>query len=135
LLKFQRVKLRTTQNSIRLRLAQSDVRLFADNGFVEESVKFGPGADEVLSYRLERSNDIENVAAKLAGGRITVLIPAAEADRWTSSDDVFISAKPSEGSAGTLDILVEKDFACLTPRSGDEDLDAFPHPDAAKASH
>jgi hypothetical protein len=109
--------------------------MFADNGFVEESVEFGPRPDEALRYRLERSDDIVNVAAKLAAGRITVFVAAAVADRWTSSDEVGISSEASDVSPGTLDILIEKDFACLTSRLGDEDSDAFPHPDAAMASH
>jgi hypothetical protein len=28
----------------------------------------------------------------------------------------------------SLQILVEKDFACLTPRKGEDDGDAFPNP-------
>jgi hypothetical protein len=30
-----------------------------------------------------------------------------------------------------LKILVEKDFACLAPREGEDESDMFPHPKAA----
>jgi hypothetical protein len=128
------VKLRATSNSIRLRLSQSDVRRFAEDGSVEDALVFGSGHDETLRYRLERVEGIGQVVAKLAAGCITVSIPAAQADRWTSSDEVGISSDMGSGLHSGPDILVEKDFACLTPRSGDDDVDTFPHPAAANAS-
>ena len=33
------------------------------------------------------------------------------------------------GGDEPLRILVEKDFACLVEREGEDDSDAFPHPD------
>ncbi len=33
-----------------------------------------------------------------------------------------------------LDILVEKDFACLTKREGEDESDMYPHPEAGAQS-
>jgi hypothetical protein len=30
--------------------------------------------------------------------------------------------------SGQLSILVEKDFACLSPREGEDEMELFPHP-------
>jgi hypothetical protein len=32
-----------------------------------------------------------------------------------------------------LNILVEKDFACLAPRAGEDERDMYPHPNADEA--
>ena len=36
------------------------------------------------------------------------------------------------GAAGSLRILVEKDFACLQPRAHEDESDLFPNPDASR---
>ena len=51
------------------------------------------------------------------------------ANQWTESEQVAIKQEQNIGDGRTLLLLIEKDFACLKPRSGkDEDADAFPHP-------
>jgi hypothetical protein len=127
------VKLRTTKNSIRLRLSQEDVRTFAEKGVIEERIDFGPSSTSALVYRLVRGREGSDVAVNFADSVLTVTVPSARADRWTSSGDVGIDAKQSTGNPNPLSILIEKDFACLTPRAGDDDKDSFPHPNAAGA--
>ena len=127
------MKLRTTRNSIRLRLSQEDVRTFAEKGVIEERIDFGPSPAPALVYRLVRGSEGSDVAVNFADSKLTVTIPSSRADRWTSSDDVGIDAKQSTGNPNPLSILIEKDFACLTPRAGDDDKDSFPHPNAAAA--
>ena len=62
-----------------------------------------------------------------AGGKVTILIPADQANDWGVSDQVGIAEDISLGSAGTLALLIEKDFACLD-RSDEENQDTFPNP-------
>ena len=57
-------------------------------------------------------------------------MPAALAAGWANGAEVTIAAGQAVPGADTLRILVEKDFACLSERPGEDDSDAFPHPDA-----
>ncbi len=127
------MKLRTRAGSLRLRLTRGEVDALASRGLVEESVVVGPGGDGRLVYALVASTAARDVTARLAGARITVELPAALAREWAASEQVGIEAVQAVGSgdaATTLTILVEKDFACLAPRAGEDDADAYPHPGA-----
>jgi hypothetical protein len=44
---------------------------------------------------------------------------------------VGFEAEQSTGGSERLRILVEKDWACLTARDGEEDVDAFPNPNVS----
>jgi hypothetical protein len=126
------MKLRTTGRSIRLRLNQDDVRKFAETGIVEEMITFGSSAGSTFGYRLIRS-DQPALTSSFDNGIITVAVPTDEARNWTETDRVGIEATSSNGSSAGLAILIEKDFACLTPRAGDDDRNTFPNPNAAAA--
>jgi hypothetical protein len=131
------MKLRLRGGSLRLRLGQAEVSSLVADGRVEERVPFGPGG--VLVYAIksdDRATAIEAQLSQVAGGpRIEVVVPRARAASWAASEDVGLEAsQPIEGS-DPLKILVEKDFACLKPRAGEGDEDAFPHPGAASAKN
>jgi hypothetical protein len=64
------------------------------------------------------------VAASFEAGTLTVSLPPDAARRWGTSEEVEIRATlPLDG--GTLELLIEKDFPCLTARPGEDDSDAF----------
>lgn len=123
------MKLRITSSSIRLRLSQTDVGNFAENGSIEETLAFGSGDAHRLTYRLERDADASSVRASYVNNTLTVSVPVALAESWTSTELVGFD---NEGMSEVVKILVEKDFKCLTPRAGDEDRDTFPHPRASE---
>jgi len=127
------MKLRTTRNSIRLRLSQTDVTKLAETGVVEETVQIGPEITNALSYRLVRSQAVDTTKAQFEQNCLIVLVPSDQADQWSTSEEVGIEASQQTSNGGELSILIEKDFACLTPRTGDDDKDAFPNPSAACA--
>lgn len=115
------MKLRIRGDSLRLRLSQSEVATFAERGALEDTTTFGPGV--ALTFAMAFGDAF---GATLNGARIVVSVPAAAARAWATNEEVGLETAQSNGD-GTLKILVEKDFACLTPR-GAEDADAFPHP-------
>lgn len=119
------MKLRIKNNSIRLRLTQSEVRQFRETGSVEEIVEFG--ADAQLIYRLAAAQT-ENIHAQFDAGKITVSVPAIPARNWTESSQIGLEDIQSIGASKTLKILIEKDFACLERADGEDESDAFPHP-------
>lgn len=117
------MKLRIRGNSIRLRLTRSEVEQLTSVGVVEEFVDFGPGNARFI-YALESAADVEVISAKYENNRLSVHVPRRAASDWAGSDKVSLESPESS----ELKILVEKDFACLTPRKGEDETDMFPHP-------
>lgn len=101
------------------------MRNFAENGSVRETIVFDPVARKQLSYAIERSDSANGVTVNFENDGITVSVPKAVAERWTNTDEVGIESKQE---ANQLTILVEKDFACLNLRHGEDNKDSFPHP-------
>ncbi len=122
------MKLRTRTNSLRLRLTQAEVTRLVAEREVRERVFVGPGEEDVLTHALRASPDATRISAKLEGRTLVVTVPLADARAWAESDAVGLTAEAPATSGRTLTILVEKDFACLKPRTGEDDSDAFPNP-------
>jgi hypothetical protein len=120
------MKLRIKGNSVRLRLTQGEVARFAEVGLVEEVTEFGAG--QKLIYALVRSDSEENICAEFAVGKLRVIVPAPQADQWANSSQVGVEVEQETDNGNKLKILIEKDFTCLAPRSGEDDADAYPHP-------
>lgn len=119
------MKLRIRGNSIRLRLSRGEVAAFDRDGRVEDAAQFGPGAR--LAYALERSA-AGRLSARMEGGAVVVTIPDDLAGSWCRTERVGLEGEQPTGDGQTLRILVEKDFACLKTRSGEDEADAFPNP-------
>ncbi len=122
------MKLRVKNNSVRLRLTQSEVSVFARSGRIEEAIEFGVEPHQRLVYALETGTKTETLLAMMKDNRITIFVPKIKADEWTQTAQVGMEAEQEIGGGKTLRLLIEKDFACLEPRAGREDADAFPHP-------
>src|SRR5262249_49085401 len=106
------MKLRIRANSIRLRLTQNEVARLVDDVRVEESVTFGAGVQ--FRYALACANTNEKVRATFEAGAITVTLSRDVARAWATGPDVGIAGiQPAEGES--LQLLIEKDFACLKP--------------------
>jgi len=124
------VKLRVRDNSIRLRLTRSEVELVRTDGLVRGRVPFD--GRNSFDYVLESSPATVKPEAHISNNVLTVRIPEAEILSWANSDDVSISASQILDGGDQLSILVEKDFACLSPREGEDEADMYPHPEAGK---
>ena len=122
------MKLRIRGNSLRLRVTQTEVTSFAESGAIHDSIEFG--ADSQLTYRLVVDRLIKAPRVDFSDGVISVRIPRQMADDWLVPTEVSLRGEQPLGAGAQLAILVEKDFACLAPREGEDDTDAFPHPDA-----
>ena len=120
------MKLRIRGNTLRLRLTQTEVARLGAEGRVEERVTFAPGV--ALRYAVETRDGADAPRADYDDGTLRVALPAAEARRWITGDDVGIIAEQPNGSDEPLRIVIEKDFACLHRES--ENADAYPNPAA-----
>ena len=119
------MKLRIKGDSLRLRLSQAEMRVLAQHGAVEDRIAFPNGA--ALRYRLRVDDDISDISASYVKDLIDVSVPRALAQRWSQTDLVTLSAGPALAE-GALRIVLEKDWACLAPREGEDESDNFPHP-------
>lgn len=122
------MKLRLKNNSVRLRLTQGEVARFNNLGRVEEAIEFGVEPQQQFIYALESVAETDTMRAVFENNCITIFVPKARADEWTNTAQISIETELDIGGGKTLRLLVEKDFACLEPRTGDDDTDAFPHP-------
>ncbi|NNC64844.1 MAG: hypothetical protein HKN84_08680 [Gammaproteobacteria bacterium] len=118
------MKLRILGSSIRLRLSQSDLTALLGGGAVEDSVLFPTGS--VLTYRLESSGG-STAEADYGNDRVVIRFPIVEIERLARPDEVTMRAELPLAD-GRLELRVEKDFRCLSPREGEDDTDLFPNP-------
>lgn len=120
------MKLRIRDNSIRLRLTRGEVDCLAEQGRVASAVLF-PGGER-LEYGVESAAEQAGPAADYTRGRLLVTLPESDVRRWAASEEVSLAGLRPLAGDDTLTILVEKDFACLTPREGEDESDMFRHP-------
>ena len=127
------MKLRIRGNTLRLRLSRSEVDLVGQGKEVEESMSF-PGGGK-LQYVLRQSPAKTSVVKTNEGDKscINVIVDQNKAKEWAESEEVgLFGAEPL--LLGTLELLIEKDFACLNPREGSEDSDSYPNPATVDAN-
>jgi hypothetical protein len=132
------MKLRIRENTIRLRLTQGEVAAIAEHGAVEAATHFGPatfvymlradlpaGAPLAASLETVKGSENDEGSTKV---RMVVRAATDVVRAWALSEES--EAVGFEGNAGALHVLVEKDYACLKPRRGEDDEDAFPNPNS-----
>ena len=120
------MKLRILDNSIRLRLTQSEVAVFGEQGHVEAYTWFRPG--EYLTYVLKTSSVVDHLAAQYEDECITVLVPEAWVSGWVDTDKVGLEGEQRIEGDAMMTILIEKDFKCLHGPADRVEADAFPNP-------
>jgi hypothetical protein len=105
------MKLRIQGNSIRMRLTKPEVEQFDVHGSIEDTCTM-PGGE--LTFGLKKAGETVDCAMK--DHKITVFVPEDIADKWTKTERVGF-----RGRSGNTEILIEKDFKCLSRNDeGDE---------------
>ena len=122
------MKLRLRENSIRLRLLQTEVRQLRETGKVSETIVFGRNQADKLTYSLRATEDAEEISAQIAANRIEILLPLSSTENWADSGEVGLYAEQKIDDISTLKIVVEKDFVCVERPTDADNKDAFPHP-------
>ncbi len=118
------MKLRIKGDSIRLRVSRSELLRLVEGQVIEEIVHL-PGGN--FSYALGSSTQITATTASFCDSRITVLISPAELAKWQNESEVGIYASVSTAPDRPLEVIIEKDFACLD-RSEEDNCDTFVNP-------
>lgn len=115
------MKIRIKGNSLRYRLTQSEVAKLSAEGSLQEHTEF---AGKTLVYAIETVNS-DQLAADFTGNRIVLSMSKSMIDELKSTDRVGYA-----DSAGPLNLLIEKDFACLDNTQEDQS-DNYPNPHLA----
>ena len=119
------MKLRLRDNSIRLRLQISEIARLRETGSVTEKIQFSP--TQILTYSILVDNASSKISSSFTGNQVVVKIPEKLAKPWLEADEVGLETSQVINEKHTLNILLEKDFKCLTPRA--DEVDMFPNPE------
>ena len=117
------MKLRIRGNSIRLRLSKGEVERIGRGLPVEETVDLYPMS---FAYSLSPREAVR-IEAIFDGGNLAVVVPEHQAEAWANGSSVGMETE----DGAEVKILIEKDFACVKPRAGEDESDMFEHPDPA----
>jgi hypothetical protein len=126
------VKIRIKDNSIRLRLTRSEVDLMLDSGVVTSKTTFPSGRE--FHYTLASNPASVNITASYFDNEIRVQLPTEMTLAWTKTEQIAIKSEQVIDDGERLSILIEKDFACLAPRTNEDEADMYPHPDVDSRS-
>jgi hypothetical protein len=120
------MKLRIKGNSLRLRVSRSELARFQAGGRIEETIHFTAAPEATLTYALESAVSSSPVSVRYASGEVTIILSQDRARIWEAQNEVGIYTTLDMGSAGSLEVVVEKDFACLD--RSDDNSDTFANP-------
>lgn len=112
------MKIRIKDNSVRLRLTQSEVTELYDNGVISRSTQF---LDKPFEYAVERFEGTD-LSADFIDNRITMKIPVEFLEELKNTDTVGF-----DGISGQVKLLIEKDFVCIDNTDEDQS-DNYPNP-------
>jgi hypothetical protein len=122
------MKLRLRENSIRLRLLQTEVNQLRETGNVSERIIFGVDPTETLVYSLRVSEDAKTIYAQMIDNKVEIFLPSGDAENWADTNEVGLYATQRIGDSDELKITIEKDFVCVERPNDTDNKDAFPHP-------
>jgi hypothetical protein len=126
------MKLKIKGNSLRLRVTRSELARLGAGEHVVETSRLGPSPDSTLSFSLRSEESAAEVTVNYRLGQIEVLVPTENMNAWCGNDEVGIYALLNVGNGESLEVSVEKDFACLD-RTAEDNEDTFANPHAGKA--
>lgn len=121
------MKIRIKDNSIRLRLTQTEIKTLQSSGVVEAKTVISH--DLVFGYSLRRNERLENVEVTFENQHIIVNVPNEILSTFTDTDQIGIYKKLENSTKEGLIIVIEKDFKCLDNTTEDQS-DMFPNPNS-----
>ena len=116
------MKLRTTHNSIRIRVRKSELERLRKDEVIEESIVFPNNTAFKFALVIE---DIEpDLSATLQDNYLKLSIAKAAGKQWINTSEVGIESFITLPKGESLHLLVEKDFPCLD-RATEDKQDTF----------
>ena len=118
------MKIRIRGNSVRIRLSQSELHLFENEGYLQDTTDFG---SNVFTYALKKVVG-ENLNADLSNNTITVTVPEQLMENWCSTNLTSLEHHLPVNENSYLYILLEKDFKCIDSPVTEDQSDYFDNP-------
>jgi hypothetical protein len=112
-----------------LRVSRSELERFLTGERIEETIHFSSEPGAKLTYALQSTSNGTMTEVRYSSQEITVLLSEDHMQEWNDANQVGVYTSVDIGPEGPLDLIVEKDFACLD-RSGEENQDTFVNPHA-----
>ncbi len=122
------MKIRIKGNTIRFRLTKTEVDTLCKEGYIEEITDFG---DHTFCYAVQRKA-IPTMEATFSENKLTLAISEDKVANWETNQQVGFEHAMPVGDNKTLELLLEKDFACLDERLEDQS-DNYPNPKALES--
>ena len=122
------MKLRIFENSIRIRLAQNEAASLAQGKEVSSTLLLGTSQGDGLRYGLVGCTSAKSLTLNWQNSSLLLTIPQAVISAWAESEQVGIYQTIADTVLEPVRVSIEKDFRCLQPRPGNDDLDTFDHP-------
>lgn len=116
------MKLRTTHNSIRVRIRKSEMATLQKERYIEESIGFPNGIN--FKFALSINENTNQVSASLENNHLVLAIPETIATDWINTNQVSIETHADLENNEQLHLLIEKDFPCLD-RENEDKSDTF----------
>jgi len=121
------MKLRIKDNTLRFRVSRSDLARLLASGRIDATIHFAPAQEARWTYAVEHRPEATEATLEYKTTEVVVVLSSAQTQAWEKSDQVGIYETCDLGQGEHLDLLVEKDFACLDLSDTDND-DTFPNP-------
>jgi hypothetical protein len=101
----------------------------ADTGHIEETIYSSCIHAACICPPPKHESGLNSPTLRYQWPEVVIVLPKKEAATWAESNQVGVYASVDLGPVGTLDLIVEKDFACLDVSDADN-LDTFSNPNA-----
>jgi hypothetical protein len=119
------MKIRFHNNSVRVRLTQTEVAQLGAGARIEQVTAFSPMVKFVCS--IGPCDRAKSANATFHDKCVIITLPKTQTVHWATGDDVGIESHQLIGNDESLHLLIEKDFACLHS-VGEQTPDTFPNP-------
>jgi hypothetical protein len=121
------MKLRIKGNSLRLRVSRSELARFLAGERIAETIRFAAAPEAKLTYALERGTHATAASVRYRSQEVTVLLADEQVQTWSQESQVGVYTLVDIAPEGLLELIVEKDFACLDG-SEEDNADTFANP-------
>lgn len=123
------MKVRIKGNSIRIRVTRSELQRILTGEKLHDAIRFGIQPEASFGYALSVAEIDAPVAVEYSDQTVSLRVARQVASAWGHESEVGIYATIPVSAGLYLDVMIEKDFACLD-RSDAENADTFANPKA-----
>lgn len=123
------MKLRIKGDALRLRVSRSELDRFLRGERIEETIHFSSDLDAKLTYSLENAADGASTGVRYRPGQVVVMLAKDQVETWSEPSQVGIYTSLQIGPTVSLELVIEKDYACLD-RDDRDNADTFDNPHA-----